>query len=141
MCVVLQDIENTIWIPQWLVYPIDASPNHQPWPTDKMGPGQESAVLMPVCLNSPYGRTSFSLIGLWDSQSFPLIVNTIMLLVYENYLSVYVFREQVIYTYMATSCVTPVTKCWPGSTVYKFVVLPLWPEPITNIPYILNSLW
>lgn len=111
MCVVLLNIESPIWSPEWLVYPIDGSPVHQPWPTDKMVRGQESAVLVPVCLNSLYGRTFFPLIGLWDSQSFPLTVNTIMLLVYGNYLSVYVFREQVVYTYKATSCVTPVTKC------------------------------
>ena len=32
-------------------------------------------------------------------------------------------------THKATSCVAPVT------TVYKFVVPPLWPECITNTPY------
>ena len=30
VCVFLRDIESPIWIPEWLVHPMDVSPDHQP---------------------------------------------------------------------------------------------------------------
>ena len=42
VCVFPQDAESPIWIPEWLVHPIDRSPDHQPWPTNTMDPSQES---------------------------------------------------------------------------------------------------
>ena len=42
-CVFPQDAESLIWIPEWLVRPMDGSPDHQPWPTGTMGAGQESS--------------------------------------------------------------------------------------------------
>lgn len=42
VCVFPQVIESPIWIPEWLVCPMDGSPDHQPRPTGTMGPSQES---------------------------------------------------------------------------------------------------
>ena len=63
-CVFLQDAESPIWIPEWLLCPMDSSPDHQPWPTGTMGPSQESTSAESVGLDSPAWSTSFPLTGL-----------------------------------------------------------------------------